>query len=394
MQTPRRLRLSAPLSFKHPVYVTRPLLPPLKAYTALLKGIWNRRWLSNKGQLHDALEKALCNYLRVENLSLVSSGTIALSLACHAFDVSGEVITTPFTSPATVNALTWCNLTPVFADIDPVTLTLDPDAVESAITPRTTAIVGVHIYGMPCKVDLLQIIANRHDLRVIYDGAHTFGTEIDSKSILTFGDATTLSFHATKLFTTAEGGAIVVHDRKFKQRIDLLKNLGIRDEVTVSLPGINAKMNEFEAALGIANLEVVEAERLARAEISEIYRMRLSTIDGLSCFEIPPHIRKSHLYFVVRIEDGVSRISRDDLYESLKAFNVFARRYFYPLCSEFPFYRSFPSSEPRNLKVANRIAKEVLCLPLYGELGTTAAHRICDIIEYILSQHLSPRPLH
>jgi dTDP-4-amino-4,6-dideoxygalactose transaminase len=340
--------------------------------------------LTNQGPLHHALEQALCTHLRFPHLSLVRSGTTALILACRALGISGEVVTTPFTFAATVNALTWCGLTPVFADIDPLRLTLDPVTAERAITARTSAIVGVHIYGMPCPVDAFQTIANRHGLLIIYDGAHAFGTEINGEPVLKFGDATILSFHATKLFNTAEGGAIAVNDPQLKPRIDLLKNLGIQDEVTVALPGINARMNELEAALGLANLDVVEAERLARSSIAEVYTSRLSGIEGLSCFSIPSHIRNSHHYFVVRIDNRHSRISRDDLYERLKTFNVFGRRYFYPLCSEFPFYRDFPSSEPRNLSVAHRVSREVLCLPFYGELGVAGAHRICDILEHVV----------
>jgi dTDP-4-amino-4,6-dideoxygalactose transaminase len=377
------------LPFEDPIYVTRPLLPALDTYVATLEGIWERRWLTNGGSVHDALERALCAHLRVTHLSLVNNGTVALMLAARALDLAGEVITTPLTSPATASALTWCGLTPVFADVDPVTLTLDPAAVERAITGRTAAIVGVHIYGMPCDVHALARIAGRHGLRLIYDGAHAFGTQIDGEPVLRFGDATALSFHATKLFNTAEGGAVVVQDPRLERRIECLRNLGSADEVTVTWPGINGMMNELAAALGLANLELVEAEDRRRAEVAEVYLARLRDIAGLSCLEFPPHVRNSRHYFVVRIDHERSRISRDDLCERLTAFNVFARRYFHPLCSEIPFYRQLRSSAPGNLPVAHRASREVLCLPFYGDLGPAAAERICDIITYLATW--SPR---
>jgi dTDP-4-amino-4,6-dideoxygalactose transaminase len=304
-------------------------------------------------------------------------------LACRALELSGEVITTPLTSPATVHALTWSGLTPVFADIDPTTLTLDPDAVEQAITPRTTAILGVHVFGRPCRVDAIDSLARRRNLRVVYDGAHAFGTDIDGKTILTFGDATTLSFHATKLFNTAEGGAVVVREPEHKRRVDLLKNLGIKDEVSVDLPGMNARMNELAAALGLANLPRVDGEWQARAAIADIYASRLARIDGVSPLAFPSGVRNSHFYFVVRVRGG--RVSRNELYDTLKEYNVFARRYFWPLCNTHPSYRDLPSSRPENLKVATKAAEELLCLPFYGQLGPDAAHRICDIIEQIAS---------
>lgn len=383
---------TTPRAFDHPIYVTRPLLPDFRTYTEALSGIWERHWLTNKGRVHDALEQALREHLRVSHLSLVSSGTAALMLAYRALGIAGEVITTPLTSPATVNSVTWCGLTPVFADVDPERLTLDPAAVERAITPRTSAIVGVHLYGMPCQVDSLRTLAERHRLRLIYDGAHAFGTQIDGEPVSKFGDATILSFHATKVFNTAEGGAVITEDAEIKRRVELLRTLGIQDEVTVALPGINARMNELEAALGLANLDIVERERLARAEIADIYLTRLDGIEGLRPFKLPARVRNSHNYFVVRIVEGASRLSRDDLYERLKSFNVFARRYFYPLCSNFSFYRDLPSSSPVNVPAANRAANEVLCLPLYGGLGHDAAHQICDILEHLLGKPDRPQP--
>ena len=375
----------APRGFDQPIYVTRPLLPDLSTFEEALRGIWQRQWLTNKGPLHDALEVALRDRLRATNVSLVGSGTAALLLAYRALGLTGEVITTPFTFPATVSTLVWAGLTPVFADIDPTELTLDPDAVERAITSRTSAIVGVHVYGMPCQVERLRTIAERHDLRLVYDGAHTFGTEIDGEPIARHGDATTLSFHATKLFNTAEGGAVVTADPDLKRGIDLLKNIGIADEVTVPVAGINARMNEISAALGLACLDLIDAERSARAKIARIYLARLAGIEGLTCFTIPPRVRDSHAYFIVLIDEARAPVTRDQLCERLKTFNVFARRYFHPICSNLPFCRDLPSAAPANLPEASRAAAKVVSLPLYGALGGDGAHRVADILCHILT---------
>ncbi len=376
-----------PAPFPEPIFVTRPLFPEFSDFQLALNGIWERHWLTNKGKLHDELEAALAARLRTPHLSLVSNGTAALMLAARALELQGEVITTPLTSPATVNAFAWCGLKPVFADVDADTLTLDPAAVKNAITPDTSAIVGVHLYGMPCDVAALQAIAQRNDLRVIYDCAHAFGTEIGGKPIADFGDASIFSFHATKLFNTAEGGAIATADSEIKRKADLLRTLGIQDEVTVALPGINARMNELEAAFGLANLKKLDAEWEARAKLATIYRERLAEIDGLDCFELPASVRHSHHYFVIRIDNERCKITRDDMYERLKSYNIFTRRYFYPLCSEFSFYRSLPSSNPANLPNATKAAAEVLCLPFYGALGGEAAGRICDAIIYLVNRN-------
>jgi dTDP-4-amino-4,6-dideoxygalactose transaminase len=356
----------------------------LNDYTELLRGVWERQWLTNKGPLHDALEQELCAYLRVSHLSLVSSGTIALMLALRAFDLAGEAITTPFTSPATVHAISWCGLTPVFADIDPRSLTLDPAAVERAITPRTVALVPVHVFGVPCAHDALQEIASRYGLRLIYDGAHAFGAEVGGKPLSSIGDATMLSFHATKLFNTAEGGAVVAPDREVKRRVDLLRDLGFENETTFTLPGLNGKMSELAAALGLANLPRVEAEHRARGEIAGVYRERLSGIQGLSIVEPGDDVHPSRFYFAIRVDGETCRRLRDDLYAGLRAFNVFPRRYFYPLCTASPSYCSLPSAAPANVPVATRAAAEVLCLPFYGALGPAGAYRICDMIEHVL----------
>lgn len=375
------------MPFAEPVFVTRPLFPELSDFQSTLTGIWERRWLTNKGKLHDELEREIAARLRISHLSLVSNGTAGLMLTSRAFELQGEVITTPLTSPATVNALTWCGLKPVFADVDPDTLTLNPDTVENAISPDTSAIVGVHLYGSPCDVEALQAIGRNNNVRVIYDCAHAFGTEISGRPIADFGDASVFSFHATKLFNTAEGGAVATTIPEIKRKMDLLRTLGIQDEVTVALPGINARMNELEAAFGLANLKKLDAEWKARAELADIYRKRLVGIHGLRYLELPTNVRPSHHYFVIRIDNEQCDITRDDLYERLKTFNIFTRRYFYPLCSEFPFYRSLPSSNPKNLPNATRAANEVLCLPFYGSLGNDAAHRIGDALIYLAGRN-------
>lgn len=376
---------TAPLPFSEPIFVTRPIMPGLSEYRDALQGVWQRHWLTNKGAVHDELELALCKHLRLSNLSLVANCTAGLMLAFKAFELGGEVITTPFTSPATINALTWIGLQPVFADIDPVKLNLDPSAAEKAVTSSTSAILGVHLYGMPCDIKGFEDVGRRHRVKIIYDCAHAFGAEIDGLPLAAFGDAGVLSFHATKLFNTGEGGAITAADPEIKRKVDLLKTLGIQDENTVALPGINARMNELEAALGLENLKLVEQEREARARIAEIYRQRLANVPGFIFQQMPPHVRDSHHYFMVRINAESSAATRDDIYNRLKSFNVFTRRYFYPLCSNLSFYKSFPSSNQKNLPHANRAADEVLCLPFYGSLDSEGAHRICDMLIYSMN---------
>jgi dTDP-4-amino-4,6-dideoxygalactose transaminase len=344
---------------------------------------WNRHWLTNQGTLHERLAAELADYLGAPYLSLTTSATMGLMLACRGLGVTGEVITTPFTFPATPQALTWCGLTPVFADIDPGTMTLSPEAVARAVTPATSAILGVHVYGVPCQVQALQDIADRHGLKVIYDAAHAFDTRIDDTPVVHFGDASALSFHATKLFHTAEGGAVVSNDPALKERVDLLRNFGIRDEVTVELAGINGKLNELQAALGLANLPLIAAERTARAEIAAVYIERLAHQPGVTCIRPPSNVVDSRQYFAIRIDGSTAKVGREALYKRLREFNVFTRRYFFPLCSEYEFYRHLQSSRPENLPVAHQAAREVLCLPYFGSLGTEIAHRICDLCDYI-----------
>lgn len=369
-----------PVPFEQPVYVTRPLLPSAAVYARAVEGIWNREWLTNSGPLHDELERAVAGYLGAPCVSLVSSGTTALMLAIRAMNIAGDVITTPFTAPATVNAIRWCGLNPVFADIDPERLTLDPDATEAALTPRTSAIVGVHIFGVACDVEKLGAIADRHGLRLIYDGAHAFGTRVGTTPVTAFGDATALSFHATKLFTTAEGGAVAANDMDLKMRIDTLRNFGIAQDLEVVELGLNGKLSELHAALGLTALPLVDEERRLRQQICKAYVEELTGIEGIRC----PNLCKDEMgalqYFPLRIEAR----NRDRVYEGLKYFNVFARKYFHPLPSQTSFYRELPSSAPANLPTATQVADEIICLPFYGKLGVDGASRVAGMIKHLV----------
>ena len=375
-----------PRPFERPVYVTRPMLPNRAAYDAHLDDIWESAWLANNGAKHRALEAALSRHLGAANLSLFANGTLALTVACRALELSGEVIVTPFTFPATVHALTWQGLTPVFADIEPERMTLDPARVEALVTPRTSAILGVHVYGVPCDLEGLAAVAERHGLRLIYDAAHAFGTTVNGRSIAAFGDASMFSFHATKLFHTAEGGALAVHDEETKRRVDLMKNFGILNEEEVALPGINAKMNELQAALGLANLEVLETERAARAAVRAVYAERLAGRPGVRLVTCPEGVTDSRQYCILRIDPAAAGCHRDTVQTVLKRYNVFTRKYFYPLCSDYDCYRALPSADPAALPVAQRVAGEVLSLPIYGGLSVADAHRICDMIELGLDE--------
>jgi dTDP-4-amino-4,6-dideoxygalactose transaminase len=376
----------APTAFSAPIHVTRPLLPPLSDYTELLEGVWQRQWLTNNGELTQQLERRLEAYLGAPHVAVLGNGTLALQLALRCFDLAGEVITTPFTFPATPHALDSVGIVPVFADIDPQTLTLSPSAVEQAITPRTSGVLGVHVYGMPCDVEAIDALAARRGLRVIYDGAHAFGARIGGRSIGDFGDATMLSFHATKLFHSAEGGALLLRRPEDRARIDLLRNFGIRDEVSVVTPGVNAKMNELQAAMGLLVLDQVEQERAARARLKAIYTERFAAAPGLRMFALPDSVSDSNQYAVLLIDADEAGVDRDTVYERLKAFNIFSRRYFYPLCSEAPHYRDLPSAAPANLPVARRISRQVLALPYFGALGEEGAHRIADAVLHIAGQ--------
>lgn len=376
--------ISPPSAFPQPIYVTRPLLPPLGEYTELLQDVWASGWLANGGAQHRALEAELAQWLQVPHLSLFNNGTIALVVACQALRLTGEVITTPFTFPATPHVLSWNKVTPVFADIDPETLCIDPASVEPLVTRHTTGILGVHVYGVPCNVDALGAIAHRHGLRVVYDGAHAFGTQINGRPIGAHGDATMFSFHATKLFHTAEGGALAVNDPDLKQHIDLLKNFGIKNENEIVLPGINGKMSELQAALGRVVLRHVAAERQRRAAIRQVYEQRLAGITGLRLHAMPGAVTDSLQYLVLRVNAEQAGCNRDTLHDRLKRYNIITRKYFHPLCSDYDCYRHLPSASPQHLPNAYRVASEVLVLPLYGALTADDVHRICDAIHYSL----------
>lgn len=380
---PRRSR--QPRRFERPVYVTRPLLPCKEEYFSELDEIWESGWLTNEGPKHTKLESALGKTLGADYLSLFNNGTLAMVVACHAMRLTGEVITTPFTFPATPHVLSWNGIKPVFADIDPDTLTISPKAIEPLITSKTSGILGVHVYGMPCDVIGIDNLAKTYGLKVIYDGAHAFGTKINDQPIGSFGDATMFSFHATKLFHTIEGGALVVHDEAMKKRVDYLKNFGIKNETEVIMAGINGKMNEFQAAMGLKNLALVSREIENRKIIGNIYREELDGIDGVRCFQIPSNIRNSEQYFIIQVDEIIRPKMRDILYHMLKEFNIITRRYFYPLCSEANCYSSLPSANPLNLPIAHKVSREVLALPYYGSLRPEDAHRITECIRWSLN---------
>ena len=366
--------------FDEPIYVTRPLLPPLEAIHARLAEIWDAKWLTNDGPQHVRLVEAISAYLAVPHVSLFNNGTIALLAAVRALGMRGEVITTPFTFPATPHAISWSGATPVFCDIDPVTMTLDPARVEELITPRTTGILAVHVYGIPCDVSALQAIANRRGLKIVYDAAHAFGTKINGVGIGNFGDASMFSFHATKLFHTAEGGALTAPKADSKAAFDHLKNFGILNQEEVDVVGINGKMNELQAALGLAVLDCVGVEVRSRQAIIARYRERLGALEGLTLMPEPAGVESSYQYFVVRINRAHFGASRDHVFELLKQFNVLARKYFYPLCTDYACYSDLPSAAPGQLPVASAVVDEVLCLPLYGTLPLAAVDTICEIV--------------
>ncbi len=371
-------------AFPEPIYVMRPTMPDLELYCKKLEGVWQRKWLTNKGPLHDELESRLCNYLGVEQLSLFCNGTLALLLALQALEIDGgEVITTSFTFPATAHVLHWNRTQPVFCDIQPGTFNLNPECVEELITPATRAIVPVHVFGNPCDVEALRDIADKHGLRLIYDAAHAFGVRLKGRSLLRWGDMSALSLHATKLFSTAEGGAVVAGTATLKKRIDFLKDFGIADEETVIGPGINGKMTELQAAYGLLALENVGREIANRRACALAYRERLASVLGLTFLDDLPGVESNYSHFPILVDADAYGMGRDDLHETLKRFNVHTRKYFYPLCSRFPCYSEHPSAHPRRLPVAERVAAQVLCLPIYGSLGVDAVDAICTILEEI-----------
>ena len=367
--------------FDEPIYVTRPLLPPLESLHTRLAEIWQARWLTNDGEQSVQLSKAIAAHLDVPQVSLFNNGTIALLAAVRALGMTGEVITTPFTFPATPHAISWSGATPVFCDIDPVSLTIDPTKIEELITPKTTGILAVHVYGIPCDVAALKSIADRHGLKVVYDAAHAFGTRINGVGIGNFGDASMFSFHATKLFHTAEGGALTCPRAETRIAFDHLKNFGILNQEQVREVGINGKMNELQAALGLAVLDCVAEEIRKRKAIIARYRERFAAMDGITVMREPDNVESSCQYFVVRINQREFRGSRDGVFEALKEHNVMARKYFFPLCTDYECYRDLPTAAPGLLPVASNAVKEVLCLPLYGTLPLDAVDVICDIVQ-------------
>ena len=362
------------------ITVTSPLLPNLDEFTDSLKEIWESKWITNNGQFHQKLEAALAEYLKVPYVSLFTNGTLPLLTALQALRITGEVITTPYSFVATTHALWWNGIKPVFVDIDPSTGNIDPQKIEAAITPRTTAILPVHVYGKPCDTEAIQAIADKYGLKVIYDAAHAFGVEVNGESLLNAGDMSTLSFHATKVFNTIEGGAMVMHDEKTKQRIDYLKNFGFANEVEVVGPGINSKMDEIRSAYGLLNLKKVDAAIAARQKVAVAYRDALRNVDGISFWDDMPGVRHNYSYFPIFVDAKKYGMTRDELYMKMKDQGVWGRRYFYPLISEFSTYRGLESSRPENLPNAHMMADTVICLPMHHALREEEINRIIDCI--------------
>ncbi|MCG8411265.1 MAG: DegT/DnrJ/EryC1/StrS family aminotransferase [Bacteroidales bacterium] len=360
------------------ILVTQPVLPPLNEFIPLLEDIWDSKWLTNNGKYHKQLEAALAEYLKVPYISLFSNGTLALITAIQALKITGEVITTPYSFVATTHALWWNNIKPIFVDIEPDFLNINPEKIEAAITPRTTAIIPVHVYGNPCKVDEIKKIADVYGLKIIYDAAHAFGVQRNNQSILNYGDLSILSFHATKVYNTIEGGAIISHDKTMKKRIDYLKNFGFEDEVNIVTPGFNAKMNEVQAAYGLLQLKTIDSNIKQRQKIVDEYKKLLADIDGISFFEEIPNVKHNYAYFPIFVNKDKYGTSRDDLYNILKDEKIYARRYFYPLISQFPIYKT---ERFNSLAVAEKVTEEVICLPIYPELSIEDVKRICSIIK-------------
>ena len=362
------------------ITVTSPLLPNLDEFTESLREIWESKWITNNGQFHQKLESALAEYLKVPYVSLFTNGTLPLLTALQALRITGEVITTPYSFVATTHALWWNGIKPVFVDIDPSTGNIDPQKIEAAITPRTTAILPVHVYGKPCDTEAIQAIADKYGLKVIYDAAHAFGVEVNGESLLNAGDMSTLSFHATKVFNTIEGGAMVMHDEKTKQRIDYLKNFGFANEIEVVGPGINSKMDEIRSAYGLLNLKQVDAAIAARQKVAVAYREALRNFDGISFWDDMPGVRHNYSYFPIFVDAEKYGMTRDELYIKMKDQGVWGRRYFYPLISEFSTYRGLESSRPDNLPNAHRMADTVICLPMHHALSENDLNRIINSI--------------
>lgn len=362
------------------ITVTSPLMPSLEEFNVYLEDIWKRKWITNNGYYHKELEKALCDYLGVSFISLFTNGTLPLITALQALRITGEVITTPFSFVATTHSLWWNGIKPVFVDIDPVTCNLDPEKIEAAITPRTTAIMPVHVYGNPCDTQKIQEIADKYGLKVIYDAAHAFGVKVNGESVLNAGDMSTLSFHATKVYNTIEGGALIVHDEQTKKRIDYLKNFGFAGETTVVAPGINSKMDEIRAAYGLLNLKQVDKAIEWRKHVAELYRKALKNVGGITFFDDMVEVKHNYAYFPIFVDAEKYGMTRDELYFMMKEHNILGRRYFYPLISEFSTYRGLESASRENLPVATEKAEQVICLPMYYGLNDEDVKRIINII--------------
>jgi dTDP-4-amino-4,6-dideoxygalactose transaminase len=362
------------------INVTQPDLPPLNEFSKFLEEIWNKKILTNMGDFHNELEKKLCEYLGVKYISLFNNGTTALLTALKVLNITKEVITTPYSFVATSHVLKWNNITPVFVDIEEKTCNLDPKKIERAITDKTEAILPVHIYGNPCDVKVIQQIAEKYKLKVIYDACHAFGVKLQNKSVLSFGNLSVISFHATKVFNTFEGGAIVSQSAETKSKIDRLKNFGFVNETTVEGIGINGKMNEFQAAFGLAQLNYIDQKINERKRIAHFYRERLKKIDGITFLSESPGVKYNFAYFPIFVDEKKYGISRDELYNNLKNENIYIRRYFYPLISQFPAYQNLNSSKAENLPVAEKLTKQVICLPLYSNLQQNELDKIIGIL--------------
>lgn len=365
---------------KERITVTSPLLPNLNEFQDSLKEIWESRWVTNNGSFHKQLEAALCEYLKVPYISLFTNGTLPLLTALQALRITGEVITTPYSFVATTHSIWWNGCKPVFVDIEESTCGMDPDRVEAAITPHTTAIMPVHCYGKPCNMERIQAIADKYGLKVIYDAAHAFGVEVNEQSVLCQGDMSTLSFHATKVYNTLEGGALVMHDAETKKRIDYLKNFGFVSETEVVAPGINSKMDEVRAAYGLLNLKQVDEAIEKRHQVAIRYREALCDVKGIRFFEDMPGVKHNYSYFPVFINAEEYGVTRDELYFKMQEKGIYGRRYFYPLISTFSSYCGLPSAAPENLPVATRIANEVICLPMHHGLSNEDMERVLELV--------------
>lgn len=369
------------MAAQNQITVTSPLLPNLEEYNALLQDIWNRKWITNNGYYHQQLEQALAEYLRVPYISLFTNGTLPLITALQALGITeGEVITTPYSFVATSHSIWWNKLKPVFVDIEEDTCGMNPTKIEEAITDKTVAIMPVHCYGKPCKTDEIDAIAKKHGLKVIYDAAHAFGVKVNGESILNAGDISTLSFHATKVYNTIEGGALVCHSAEVKHQIDNLKNFGFRGEVTVEAPGINGKMDEVRAAYGLLNLKQVDAAIEARKKVADAYRTALKDVKGIRYFDDMEGVRHNYSYFPIFVDAEQYGMTRDELYEKMKAANIYGRRYFYPLITAFDPYKDYPSAAPENLPVATKIANQVICLPMHHALSEEDVERVLKVL--------------